>query len=132
MKKFYFILLIVFSFSLNNFIKSQCTTFSLNTSVGSFTIPCNPSSMIINAVNTSTVSPIFYDWIGPIQSLTNNNTYTLTIPGTYTIIAHDFGYLCNIQQTFTVFPNAGAPSVTANRLAVLVSRVCRFDLISMS
>ncbi len=110
MKKFILIFLIGF---LQNNLKSQCTiSFSLNTSTGGYTLPCNPSSMIVNIVNTSTVFPVSLLTEGPLIS-TSGSSYTCTVPGTYTVTMWETGApTCIITQTFAILQNSLAPNVT--------------------
>ncbi len=129
MKKLITLLAIVFF--LNN-LKGQCPpsinpVYSISSSSASFTLPCNPSVVTLDMVNTFTV-PIFSYYVQPfkgislLSSSTNTISFNFTLPGTYTITSYSMPFTaCQVTQTVTIYPNALAPTVTVSPLSGTLS-----------
>jgi gliding motility-associated-like protein len=96
-------------------------TFSV-TSPQSFTLGCASRSVanisILNAQTTPTGGAVSYTLLGPPTS-TNYvpggvSTFTVNVPGTWTVITRDNVSLCDTKVQVTVTQNTFAPDITVN------------------
>ena len=87
-------------------------TFSVNSTIGSFTLSCNPPTLTINAVNTSTLTNVTFTWTpGGFVG----NSLTVSTPGVYIVMGQDQTVgSCLVTQTISVVQNTAAPTVTVN------------------
>ncbi len=108
------LLLVLIASVISLYTLAQCpNTFSINTTSGNFSLACNPSLLIVNAVNTSTVSGMTYTWTGPITN-TVGNTVGLAFPGAYTVKASSSTNTCITTTGFNVSTNSAAVSTSLN------------------
>jgi gliding motility-associated-like protein len=114
---------------------STCSTFSVTSNQGfptfsvvspqSFTLGCNTKSVatinIINAATTPTAGgPVSYTLIGPptgstTQSgtLSSQSTYTVDVPGTWTVVTMDNTNQCQTRLPISVLSNTFEPNISA-------------------
>ncbi|MDI1353408.1 MAG: gliding motility-associated C-terminal domain-containing protein [bacterium] len=113
-----------------------CKTFTVGSSSGfptysvvsaqNFTLGCGTKSVAtINISNGSTTppgGPVSYTLIGPASSstiptgttpLSSNNTYTVNVPGTWTVITKDNTNLCETRTPISILDNKFLPNVSA-------------------
>jgi gliding motility-associated-like protein len=87
-------------------------SFSLNAPTGT-TVFCNPNTLTVMAVNTSTLSNITYTWTTPSSSTLTGSSISITAPGTYTVFGQDLTIgSCSDTQFITISQNTTAPTVT--------------------
>lgn len=85
-------------------------SFSLNTTGGGTVLACNPSTIGINAINTSSLTNPTYTWN---PGNLNGNTIIATAPGVYTVVGQDMTVgSCISTQTIAISQNTTAPSIT--------------------
>jgi gliding motility-associated-like protein len=114
---------------------STCTTFTLTSNQGfptysvvspqSFTLGCGTKSVatinIINAATTPTAGgPVSYTLISPgnttgIQSgtLSTQSSYTVDVPGTWTVVTEDNTNFCQTRVPISVLSNTFEPDISA-------------------
>lgn len=118
---------------------STCHTFSVVSSMGfptysvtspdSFTLGCSSKSVAtINIINSNTSppgGPVSYTLIGPPTSastptgvLSGNSTYTVNVPGTWTVITKDNTSFCETRTPISILSNTLSPD-----LSVVVPRL---------
>lgn len=108
-----------------SYLSSQAMpTYSLS-SPQNFTLGCGTKSVaMLNIVNANTFPPggaLSYTLIGPPTSsnvptgiLSNLNTYSISIAGTWTAIVRDNNSLCETRAPFTVVQNTFAPNLNVS------------------
>lgn len=114
MKKIYlFTLAIVFSF----FANAQCPTFSITAPMGTV-VGCSPTTVQLDAINTSTLSGVTYTWMSSTGTQFGSSIMA-TSPGasnTFTVIASAPSSTCTSTQMITITSSTTAPSVTVSPL----------------
>lgn len=95
------------------------------TSPQSFTLGCTTKSVatinIVNANTTPQGGSLTYTIIGPptstvipfTSSLSTQSTYTVNVPGTWTVIAKDFVNFCETRTPISVIQNTFVPNISA-------------------
>ncbi len=111
MKKIYFTFLVFLGITFNNFIQAQCPTFSISAPSGTL-LGCNPNTLTLTAINTSTMPSVTYTWTTPSASTVTGTNYTCTTPGIYTVDAKDASFACIFTQTISISQNTVAPTIT--------------------
>jgi len=113
---------------------SLCKTFTVSSSQGfptfsvaspqNFTLGCTTKSVaILNIVGGNTSPPggaVSYTIIGPPTSpvtpstaLSSNSTYTVNVPGTWTVITKDNTNFCETRLPISILQNTFAPNISA-------------------
>lgn len=109
MKKIYFTIALAILFILR--VQAQCPTFNINAPFGS-TVGCVPSTVTLNAVNTSTLTNVTYTWISISTGTATGSSINASSPSAtnvYTIIASAPTSTCFATQTFTITRNTSVP-----------------------
>jgi gliding motility-associated-like protein len=97
-----------------NVVAPAPISFSLNTATGGTLLACNPPTLTINAVNTSTLTNVTYTWAWPSGSATGSSIVANS-PGTYTVFAQDQTVgSCTDVQFISIGQNTAVPGVTVN------------------
>ena len=85
-----------------------------------FTLGCNSTSLaIINILNAQTTptagGAVSYTLLGPGPAVSfgtgNSSTYTVSVPGTYTVVTRDNTSLCESKTQISVLQNTLAPDI---------------------
>ena len=113
---------------------SSCSGFTVTSNLGfptytlespqNYTLGCNSTSIatikIIGANGSTPGSPVTYTLIGPPTSsavvsgsLSSQNVYTVTAPGTWTAITRDNNNFCETRTPFSILSNTFAPNISA-------------------
>ncbi|HWY11193.1 MAG TPA: hypothetical protein VN026_07710, partial [Bacteroidia bacterium] len=113
MKKIYSSLFaLIFSITIN----AQCPTFTINAPSGNV-VGCSPTTVPLNAVNTSTLSGVTYTWIGSVSGNTTGVSINATGPNTYSVYASCPSSTCTSMQTISIFQSTVVPSTTVTPIS---------------
>ncbi len=110
MKKIYFT---IFAFIFTVIANAQCPTFTIGAPFGTV-VGCNPSTVKLDAFNTSTLSGLTYTWISGTGTQFGSSIIA-SCPGasnTFTVVASAPSNTCLTTQTITISSNTTAPSMT--------------------
>ncbi len=113
MRKIYIITL---SLLISLFVNAQCPTFSINAPNGTV-VGCNPNSVPLNAINTSTFASVTYTWISMLTGTQTGASINATCPGpsnTFTVVASAPSSTCTSSQTITVSASTLVPNMTVS------------------
>lgn len=105
-------------------------TYSLQ-SQDSFTLGCNTKSVAtINIVGASASQPgagVSYTIIGPPTStnviggtLSGNSTYTVNVPGNYTVIVRELPSNCETRSSISIIQKTAAPDIVASSSLIVL------------
>ena len=116
MKNIYKLILAVLIFS--NEINAQCIvpTFTFSTPSGTV-LGCNPPTLPLSAINTSTLTGVTYTWNSITTGSTIGSSINATCPGgfnTYSVFSSAPTSTCIFMQTISISQNTTAPVVNAN------------------
>jgi gliding motility-associated-like protein len=119
---------------------SSCSTFSVFSTAGfptysvtspqQFTLGCGTTSLAtINITNAQTQptpgGPLSYTLLGPPTSTNyvpgNSATYTVNVPGTWTVITKDNTNFCETKVQISVISNTAVPTITATAVTPTLS-----------